>query len=352
MKNCTFFFKPEICSSQDNERLVYRIQKVRKLLKRTRKEKKWVSPYDSHPIPFVLIYCRLKFFLVLITRFLIDRLDQHGDRWREAPMGVLEENSVFQATPKQEKGSKSNVNNQKDEKPKKTTKRKGAKADPNAPKRPANPFFQFCQEQRPRVMERLAGEPEPSKQELTRQLATTWKSLTSEDKKVKIKEKYDAGYRYHLMKNSSYRSTKNVFHRTTLWPSSGLWLSYCLRYMPTLKEVKAESEYSRIVNVLKIANLDPPERRPMNEFRRWPMPTSFSFIEKRRRQKEELWTVFSSTWNKTEIITVLCSRFYSKLVGRSILNEGLLTPEISCTTWFETVNNQTKNHFKITQNQF
>lgn len=119
-----------------------------------------------------------------LHRFLIDRLDQHGDRWREAPMGVLEENSVFQATLKQEKGTKATPNNSKEDKPKKGTKRKGAKADPNAPKRPANPFFQFCQEQRPRVMERLAGEPEPSKQELTRQLATTWKSLSSEDKKV------------------------------------------------------------------------------------------------------------------------------------------------------------------------
>ncbi|XP_043475756.1 non-histone protein 10 [Leptopilina heterotoma] len=155
---------------QDNERLVYRIQRVRKLLKRTRKEKK----------------------------FLINRLDQHGDRWREAPMGVLEENSILQTAPKQEKASKSSVNHTKEEKPKKGTKRKGTKADPNAPKRPANPFFQFCQEQRPRVMERLAGEPEPSKQELTRQLATTWKSLSSDDKKVyydmyeRSKEKYVA----------------------------------------------------------------------------------------------------------------------------------------------------------------
>ncbi|XP_076248312.1 uncharacterized protein LOC143188125 [Calliopsis andreniformis] len=155
---------------QENERLVYRIQRVRKLLKRTRKEKK----------------------------FLIDRLDQHGDRWREAPMGVLEENNVFQATSKPEKGTKSTAHNSKEERTKKGTKRKGAKTDPNAPKRPANPFFQFCQEQRPRVMERLAGEPEPSKQELTRQLATTWKSLSSEDKKVyydmyeRSKEKYVA----------------------------------------------------------------------------------------------------------------------------------------------------------------
>jgi hypothetical protein len=100
-------------------------------------------------------------------------------------MGVLEENSVFQTTPKSERGGKGGSHNAKDEKPRKGTKRKGAKADPNAPKRPANPFFQFCQEQRPRVMERLAGEPEPSKQELTRQLATTWKSLSSEDKKVR-----------------------------------------------------------------------------------------------------------------------------------------------------------------------
>jgi len=100
-------------------------------------------------------------------------------------MGVLEENSVFQATPKLEKGGKGISHNPKEERPRKGTKRKGTKADPNAPKRPANPFFQFCQEQRPRVMERLAGEPEPSKQELTRQLATTWKSLSSEDKKVR-----------------------------------------------------------------------------------------------------------------------------------------------------------------------
>ncbi|XP_034174503.1 uncharacterized protein LOC117601616 [Osmia lignaria lignaria] len=155
---------------QENERLVYRIQRVRKLLKRTRKEKK----------------------------FLIDRLDQHGDRWREAPMGVLEENSTFQVTSKPEKTPKATGHNSKEEKTKKVTKRKGTKADPNAPKRPANPFFQFCQEQRPRVMERLAGEPEPSKQELTRQLATTWKSLSSEDKKVyydmyeRSKEKYVA----------------------------------------------------------------------------------------------------------------------------------------------------------------
>lgn len=173
---------------QENERLVYRIQHVRKLLKRTRKEKK----------------------------FLIDRLDQHGDRWREAPMGVLEENNVFQVTPKPEKGSKAAGNNAKEEKTKKGTKRKGTKTDPNAPKRPANPFFQFCQEQRPRVMERLAGEPEPSKQELTRQLATTWKSLSSEDKKVyydmyeRSKEKYVAEMQIYNKKSEDAPSQMSL----------------------------------------------------------------------------------------------------------------------------------------------
>jgi non-histone protein 10 len=65
-----------------------------------------------------------------------------------------------------------------------------AERDPNAPKRPANPFFQFCQEQRPIVMERLgmeqkSGEAEPSKQELTRQLASKWNTLPPEGKKVR-----------------------------------------------------------------------------------------------------------------------------------------------------------------------
>lgn len=74
---------------------------------------------------------------------------------------------------------------------KKPTKSEKPERDPNAPKRPANPFFQFCQEQRTIVMERLnselkPGEPEPSKQELTRQLAIKWKTLTSEDKQVSL----------------------------------------------------------------------------------------------------------------------------------------------------------------------
>ncbi|KAJ8928127.1 hypothetical protein NQ314_019353, partial [Rhamnusium bicolor] len=74
---------------------------------------------------------------------------------------------------------------------KRTVKRKSVKSerDPNAPKRPSNPFFQFCQEQRQILMEQInaelkPGEVEPTKQELTRQLAIKWKTLSVTDKKV------------------------------------------------------------------------------------------------------------------------------------------------------------------------
>lgn len=181
----------------DNERLVHRIQQVRKILRRCRKERK----------------------------FLMDRLDQHGDNWRNAQLPLtLDEPTtvpVPSVTPKQEKH---HYNKNHDRTSHKTTgeksvrknaasgsgtKRKYTKhgerpeKDPNAPKRPANPFFQFCQEQRPIVMERLgmeqkSGDAEPSKQELTRQLASKWNTLPPEDKKVyyemyeKSKEKYAA----------------------------------------------------------------------------------------------------------------------------------------------------------------
>lgn len=58
--------------------------------------------------------------------------------------------------------------------------------DPNAPKRPANPFFQFCQEQRPIVLDHMImqGKGEPSKQDLTKQLAANWNVLSRKDKKV------------------------------------------------------------------------------------------------------------------------------------------------------------------------
>lgn len=63
------------------------------------------------------------------------------------------------------------------------------KKDPNLPKRPANPFFRFCQEQRPIVLDQIimSGEGEPTKQDLTKRLAITWNTMPNNDKKVCIK---------------------------------------------------------------------------------------------------------------------------------------------------------------------
>ncbi|KDR09064.1 non-histone protein 10 isoform X2 [Zootermopsis nevadensis] len=182
---------------QDNERLVHRIQQVRKMLWRSRKERK----------------------------FLMDRLDQHGDNWRNVQLPIpLDEPLNIPTTTKPDKNQHQKLGAGTTAKSASSvekggrkitsttvassgTKRKSGKSadkperDPNAPKRPANPFFQFCQEQRPIVMERLgleqkSGEAEPSKQELTRQLASKWNTLPPEDKKIyydmyeKSKEKY------------------------------------------------------------------------------------------------------------------------------------------------------------------
>lgn len=66
------------------------------------------------------------------------------------------------------------------------------KKDPNLPKRPANPFFRFCQEQRPIVLDQIitSGKGVPTKQDLTKRLAITWNTMGHNDKKVCIKKYY------------------------------------------------------------------------------------------------------------------------------------------------------------------
>lgn len=99
-------------------------------------------------------------------RLLARRLDRCGDRFPRSPSP--------------------------DKKPPKRRPRP-TERDPNAPKKPCNAFFQFCQQQRPRMMAAaaLGGE-----QELTRRLAQQWRTLTQDDKRVYVamfersKEKY------------------------------------------------------------------------------------------------------------------------------------------------------------------
>lgn len=91
--------------------------------------------------------------------------------------------------------------------------------DPNAPKRPANPFFQFCQEQRSILMdelnsELLPGQPELSKQELTRQLAQRWRSMDSATKQIYV-NKYESSKQKYNIEMQSYK-------KDALLPSSSI----------------------------------------------------------------------------------------------------------------------------------
>ncbi|XP_046660084.1 TCF3 fusion partner homolog [Homalodisca vitripennis] len=185
---------------QDNERLVNRIQQVKKLLRRYRRER----------------------------LFLMDRLDQHGDNWRSIPLPVeLDEpidlpftqpvakpKVISTPAPVTEKApTSSRGKGQQAGAGGSVPKRKAPKtpADPNAPKRPANPFFQFCQEQRTPVLESLVaqGLGEPSKQEVTKQLAVRWNALSTGEKKIyydmyeKSKERYAVDMQLYSLNKAS-----------------------------------------------------------------------------------------------------------------------------------------------------
>ncbi|KAF5282486.1 hypothetical protein FQR65_LT14256 [Abscondita terminalis] len=173
-----------------NQQLVYRLQQVKKVTN---------NRYEA-------------------VKSLKQRLkDLYNEDWTVIPKEELEEevesakNSNFKVLIKckEERDEKEKT------KGKKAPKRKAGKSerDPKAPKRPSNPFFQFCQEQRQILMEQLnaelkPGEAELSKQELTRQLAIKWKTLSQPDKKIyvdmyeKSKEKYAAELSEYNMKNA------------------------------------------------------------------------------------------------------------------------------------------------------
>lgn len=177
-----------------NEILVFRIQEVNKITKRRHKE--------------------VQFFRQRL-------LNIHGEDWSVIPPDVLsdEEEDVKPLVsqllvPKKEIKQEKTEENVKEKSEKAKTEKSKSKRpprkkipktdrDPNAPKRPSNPFFQFCQEQRQVLMEQISaelkpGEVEPTKQELTKQLAHKWNSLSVPDKKVYVdryersKEKYNA----------------------------------------------------------------------------------------------------------------------------------------------------------------
>ncbi|XP_047995099.1 HMG1/2-like protein [Leguminivora glycinivorella] len=163
---------------QDNERIVNRIHEAKKITKRYRKD----------------------------IKLLVERLDKHGDGFRTASVDVEVKPEVVvktarvpsKAQPAPKQTEKQNATSAKKPGPKRKSKADKPERDPNAPKKPCNAFFQFCQEQRPVVVAETSSEMggEPTKQEVTRQLASRWRALSTEDKRVYVamfersKEKY------------------------------------------------------------------------------------------------------------------------------------------------------------------
>ncbi|EFA08580.1 uncharacterized protein LOC103313877 isoform X1 [Tribolium castaneum] len=176
---------------KSNEILVFRIQEVNKIVSRRQKE--------------------VNFFRKRL-------LNNYGEDWTVIPnLDLIKEEedskSVAFLMLKDKLKEEKCEEVEKPKPAKKPTKRKSTRSekDPKAPKRPSNPFFQFCQEQRQILMEQLnaelkPGEAELTKQELTRQLAIKWKSLSGNDKKVYVdmyersKEKYAAEMSEYNMK--------------------------------------------------------------------------------------------------------------------------------------------------------
>lgn len=176
---------------KNNERLVFRINQVKKITNK-----------------------RVKHIAFLKRKL----LNEHAEEWNVIPKEEikLDEDDlrpVYPCLKQMIAGEKADEAPEDRARVKKAPKRKGGKTekDPNAPKRPSNPFFQFCQEQRQILMEQInaelkPGDVEPSKQELTRQLAIKWKSLSGSDKQVYVdmyersKEKYNAEMNEYNMK--------------------------------------------------------------------------------------------------------------------------------------------------------
>ncbi|XP_013169534.1 PREDICTED: non-histone protein 10 [Papilio xuthus] len=163
---------------QDNERIVNRIHEVKRITKRYKKD----------------------------IKLLVERLDKHGDPFRITAVEVDVKpevtsrvaRPVTKSQPMPRNAEKQNATGGKKTGTKRKSKADKPERDPNAPKKPCNAFFQFCQEQRPLVVAETATEmgSEPSKQEITRQLASRWRNLTHDEKRVYVamfersKEKY------------------------------------------------------------------------------------------------------------------------------------------------------------------
>ncbi|GAB0091087.1 hypothetical protein DMENIID0001_058900 [Sergentomyia squamirostris] len=201
---CRIFQKKCRDVQKENERLIARLYRMKRMAKRGEKD----------------------------VTLVMSRLDKHNPAWRLEPpppplfpqtndlnYGKKRRKSVKRVPAKNLKIKEESLgplptifgggSNFKGESSGKLVRRRVEK-DPNAPKKPPNAFLQFCQEQRSTVLdeissERQPGEPEPSKQELTRELASRWRSMGNDDKQIYMdmyensKRKYNQDMMHYKM---------------------------------------------------------------------------------------------------------------------------------------------------------
>ncbi|EDO40495.1 predicted protein [Nematostella vectensis] len=179
---------------QENERIVNRIYHVRKLLKRFRRQR----------------------------RFLMEKLDDHEDDYRSAQPPLQTElmaeivaeglPSSFLPFGMQGQTSPGQVSNATTSSHKKGKSRSSAKQDkekdPNAPKKPANAFFMFCQQQRTVMQEdHKDATAVMGHHELTKSLAKEWNNLLPDEKKVYY-EMYERDKERYELEMKQYSSDK------------------------------------------------------------------------------------------------------------------------------------------------
>jgi len=171
---------------QDNELLVSRVKEVRKLLKRGKAER----------------------------RFLINRLDLHGDNFRNVPIVFPAEDDTSKKLKDKKAKKVSNL-----EETSATGSGRGRKSkaekekaprDPNLPKRPQNPFFQFCKEKREIVAQEVYQSQgvNLTKKELTKILANQWNNLDSNEKVI-YNERFEEEKAGYNIKMEVYRKLKD-----------------------------------------------------------------------------------------------------------------------------------------------
>ncbi|GFR79367.1 TCF3 fusion partner-like protein [Elysia marginata] len=196
---------------QSNEKMVNRIQHVKKLVKRYKRDK----------------------------RYLTARLDEHGDNFRDAQIPLMWEEDQLLGNSRSSRhltnaGSDSETESRQRMEsrsamssiqpllqahgmgnPDSAGKSKKAKQekekDPNAPKKPANAFLMFCTTQRTTVQEEYFKEhkEEIAHHELTKSLAHQWNALVPEEKRIyyemyeREKERYEREMRVYKPKTET-----------------------------------------------------------------------------------------------------------------------------------------------------